>query len=700
MANKLVIVESPAKAKTIGKFLGRGYKVEASQGHVRDMPKSQLGVDVENGFEPKYITIRGRGEILNRIRKEARSASKIYLATDPDREGEAISWHLASVLGIEDKTPCRIEFHEVTSKAVKAAVKNPRTINMDLVNAQQARRVLDRLIGYKISPLLWRKIKKGLSAGRVQSVATKMICDREEEIDIFVPEEFWTVGTDFTIGKAKVSARFTGFDGEKTVLHSKAEADEVLAKCDGAQFSVSAIKKSERRKYPAAPFTTSNLQQEASRKLGFTTQKTMQIAQQLYEGVEIAGEGSQGLVTYIRTDSTRIADEAMEAVRAMIAENYTSEYLPEKPNIYKTRSSAQDAHEAIRPTDILRKPDSIKASLSRDQFRLYKLIYERFVSSQMTPAVYDTLSVDIDSDSGVRFHFNAQKLRFAGFTAVYEEGQDDSAEESNVKNLPELEEGMKAEIGAISADQHFTQPPPRYTEASLVRALEEKGIGRPSTYAPTISTIITRGYVARENKRLMPTELGKIVNDMMCKNFPNIVDIAFTAGMEEELDGVEAGNSEWHKIIADFYGPFEETLEEAEKNIEKVAIEDQVSDVPCEKCGAMMVYKMSRFGKFLACPRFPECRHTMALPKNIGVPCPKCGSELLERISRKGRKFYGCEKYPECDFVSWERPVKEKCPQCGDRMVMKAGPKDTLFHVCVNESCRHRVQVEAGGNDE
>ena len=700
MANKLVIVESPAKAKTIGKFLGRGYKVEASQGHVRDMPKSQLGVDIENGFEPKYITIRGRGEILNRIRKEARSASKIYLATDPDREGEAISWHLANVLGIDDKSPCRIEFHEVTSKAVKAAVKNPRAINMDLVNAQQARRVLDRLIGYKISPLLWRKIKKGLSAGRVQSVATKMICDREEEIEIFIPEEFWTVGTEFTIGKARVNARFTGFGAEKAELHSREEADAILQKCENASFSVAAIKKSERRKYPAAPFTTSNLQQEASRKLGFTTQKTMQIAQQLYEGVEIAGEGSQGLVTYIRTDSTRIADEAMDAVRAMISENYSAEYLPEKPNVYKTRSSAQDAHEAIRPTDILRKPDAIKASLSRDQYRLYKLIYERFVSSQMTPAVYDTLSVDIDSDTGLRFHFNAQKLRFAGFTAVYEEGQDDSAEESSVKNLPDLEEGMRAERGEIAADQHFTQPPPRYTEASLVRALEEKGIGRPSTYAPTISTIITRGYVARENKRLIPTELGKIVNDMMCKNFPNIVDIAFTAGMESQLDGVEAGNSDWHRIIADFYGPFEKTLEEADKNIEKVAIEDQVSDVPCEKCGAMMVYKMSRYGKFLACPRFPECRHTMALPKNIGVPCPKCGSELLERISRKGRKFYGCEKYPECDFVSWERPVKEKCPVCGGYMVMKAGPRDTLFHVCANENCRHRVQVETGGSDE
>ena len=700
MANKLVIVESPAKAKTIGKFLGRGYKVEASQGHVRDMPKSQIGVDVEHGFEPKYITIRGRGEILNRIRKEARSASKIYLATDPDREGEAISWHLANVLGIAEDAPCRIEFHEVTAKAVKAAVKNPRTINMDLVNAQQARRVLDRLIGYKISPLLWRKVKKGLSAGRVQSVATKMICDREEEIDIFVPEEYWTISAPFTIGKAKVSARFTGFGGDKAELHNQQEAQAVVDACRGATFRVSIIKKGERRKYPAAPFTTSNLQQEASRKLGFTTQKTMQIAQQLYEGVEIAGEGSQGLVTYIRTDSTRIADEALEAVRAMIADNYSAEYLPEKPNIYKTRSSAQDAHEAIRPTDILRRPDAIKASLSRDQFKLYKLIYERFVSSQMTPAVYDTLSVDIDASTGARFHFNAQKLRFAGFTAVYEESQDDATEEASVNNLPELQEGMTAEAGEIQPDQHFTQPPPRYTEASLVRTLEEKGIGRPSTYAPTISTIISRGYVARENKRLIPTELGKIVNDMMCKNFPNIVDIAFTAGMEEELDEVEAGKAEWHGVIADFYGPFEKTLEEADRNIEKVAIEDQVSDVPCEKCGAMMVYKMSRYGKFLACPNFPECRFTMALPKNIGVPCPKCGGELLERISRKGRKFYGCEKYPECDFVSWDRPVADKCPLCGERMVLKSGPKDTLFHVCVNENCRHRVQVENGGGDE
>lgn len=702
MANKLVIVESPAKAKTIGKFLGRGYKVEASQGHVRDMPKSQLGVDVENGFEPKYITIRGRGEILNKIRKEARSATKVYLATDPDREGEAISWHLANVLGIDESTACRIEFHEVTAKAVKAAVKAPRTINMDLVNAQQARRVLDRLIGYKISPLLWQKIKKGLSAGRVQSVAAKMICDRENEIEIFVPEEYWTIDAKFKIDRALISAKFTALDGEKAELTSREEAEAVVARCEGASFAVSAIKRSERRKYPTAPFTTSNLQQEASRKLGFTTQKTMQIAQQLYEGVEIAGEGSQGLVTYIRTDSTRTADEALEAVRNLIQANYGDAFLPEKPNIYKTRKSAQDAHEAIRPTDIERRPENIKASLSRDQYRLYKLIYDRFVSSQMTPAVYDTLAVDIDSDTGVRFHFNGQKLRFAGFTAVYEEGSDDAQEEANSKSLPELTEGMSAAIDNVDPEQHFTQPPPRYTEASLVRTLEEKGIGRPSTYSPTISTIINRGYVARENKRLIPTELGKIVNDMMCKHFPNIVDITFTANMEDSLDDVEAGTLEWHSIISDFYGPFAETLEQAEQNIEKVSIEDQVSDVPCEKCGAMMVYKMSRYGKFLACPNFPNCRHTMALPKNINVPCPECGAELLERVSRKGRKFYGCERYPECEFVSWDLPVKDKCPVCGGRMVFKRGAKDTSFHVCVNETCRHRVQIENenGGQDE
>ncbi len=696
MANKLVIVESPAKAKTIGKFLGRGYKVEASQGHVRDLPKSQIGVDVDNNFEPKYITIRGRGEILSKIRKEAKAASKIYLATDPDREGEAISWHLANVLGIDEDSPCRIEFHEVTSKAVKAAVKNPRKIDMDLVNAQQARRVLDRLVGYKISPILWQKIKKGLSAGRVQSVATKIICDRESEIEAFIPEEYWTLETTFEIGKAKVTARYTGEGDEKAELKTRADADEVIARCEGAAFSVAAIRKGERRRLPAPPFTTSNLQQEASRKLGFTTQKTMQIAQQLYEGVDLAGEGSQGLVTYIRTDSTRIADEAVEAVRALILGTWGADYLPEKPNVYKTRKSAQDAHEAIRPTVVDRRPEAIKASLSRDQFRLYKLIYDRFVSSQMTPALYDTLAVDIDAASGPRFHFNGQKLRFTGFTAVYVESVDDPQEEAVNGNLPELTEGMAAVAGDMDAEQHFTQPPPRYTEASLVRTLEEKGIGRPSTYSPTISTITgRRGYIAKENKRLIPTELGKIVNDLMCNNFPDIVDVTFTASMEDQLDDVEAGKADWRGIVSEFYGPFEKDLEKAEASIEKISIEDQVSDVPCEKCGAMMVYKMSRYGRFLACPNFPACRHTQALPNNIGVPCPKCGGELLERISRKGRKFYGCEKYPECDFVSWDRPVKEKCPVCGSYMVLKRGGKDTLYHVCANETCRHKVKVEA-----
>ena len=698
MATKLVIVESPAKAKTIAKFLGRGYKVEASQGHVRDLPKSQIGVSPENDFEPKYITIRGRGDILNRIRKEARSASKVYLATDPDREGEAISWHLANVLGIDEHSPCRIEFNEVTMKAVKAAVKNPRGIDIDRVNAQQARRVLDRLVGYKISPILWAKVKKGLSAGRVQSVAAKMICDRENEIDTFLPEEYYNIAGRFSVGGAELTARFYGENGEKMDVHTREECDALLARAREGAYSVRAIKKSERRKLPAAPFTTSNLQQEASRKLNFNTGKTMQIAQQLYEGVELAGEGLQGLVTYIRTDSTRISDEALASVREMIKNTYGEPFLPAEPNIYKSRKTAQDAHEAIRPTDISRRPEAIKASLTRDQFRLYRLIYDRFVSSQMTPAVFDTLSADIAGENGLTFHLAGQKMKFAGFTVVYEEVLDDAVEEKDI-SLPDLEEGMSASLLDVTGEQRFTQPPPRYTEASLVRALEEKGIGRPSTYAPTISTIITRGYVARENKRLIPTELGKIVNDLMCKNFPDIVNIQFTADMEEKLDDVEKGQVDWHAIVRDFYGPFEKDLEKAEASIEKVSIEDQVSDIPCEKCGAMMVYKMSRYGKFLACPNFPACRHTLALPKSIGVACPQCGAQLLERISRKGRKFYGCERYPECDFVSWDRPVNDKCPVCGSRMVYKRGPRNTHYHVCVNESCRHRVEVEAE-NDE
>jgi len=696
--HKLVIVESPAKAHTIGKFLGRGYKVEASQGHVRDLPKSQIGVDIEHGFEPKYITIRGRGEILDRIRKEAKNASRIFLATDPDREGEAISWHLANVLGLDAGEANRVEFFEITSKAVKSAIKSSRPIDMDLVNAQQARRVLDRLVGYKISPLLWSKVRKGLSAGRVQSVATAMICEREHEIDEFVPEEYWTVTGRFRAASGEEFTTRLVSCGGVTELHSAQETERIVSKMKEAAFTIGAVRLGERKKYPAAPFTTSNLQQEASRKLGFTTLKTMQIAQQLYEGVDIEGEGTQGLVTYIRTDSTRVSEEAVSAVRDMILDAYGADYLPEEPNRYKSRKIAQDAHEAIRPTDINRRPEQVKSSLTRDQFRLYKLIYARFVSSQMTPAVYDTLSADIVGGDIV-MRASGSHLRFPGFTVVYEEGQDDAQAEEN-DGMPVLSEGDRAALTDVESSQRFTQPPPRYTEASLVRALEDKGIGRPSTYAPTITTIMTRGYISRENKRLHPTELGLVVTDMMKKHFPDIVDIQFTAGMEDKLDEVEEGKLDWHEVVADFYGPFKETLDKAEATIEKVEVVDEVSDIPCEKCGAMMVYKMGRFGRFLACPNFPACHHTMALLKYIDAPCPECGGRLIERVSRKGRKFYGCERYPECQFVSWEQPVVEKCPQCGGRMVLKRGRKGEVWHVCVNEQCRCRVEAENGGGGD
>ena len=696
---KLLIVESPAKAKTISKYLGRGYKVEASQGHVRDLPKSQLGVDVENNFEPKYITIRGRGDILNRIRKEAKGASRIFLATDPDREGEAISWHLANMLGIDEKDACRIEFNEVTSKAVKAAVKNPRPLDMNLINAQQARRVLDRLVGYKISPLLWSKVRKGLSGGRVQSVAAAMICQRENEIEAFEAEEYWTIDAEFTSGKQRFSARFLSDGAEKKDLSGKDEADDIMRRIENAAFTVASVKKAERKKYPAPPFTTSNLQQEASRKLNFTAIKTMQIAQQLYEGVEVEGMGSLGLVSYIRTDSTRISDDALGQLRDAISERFGQEYLPETPNVYKSRKNAQDAHEAIRPTDANLRPEQLKGLISNDQYKLYKLIFDRFFASQMTPAVYDTMTADLKTEDEITFRHTSQKLKFAGFTAVYEEGMDEEAAETD-NRMPNLTEGDTVSLVLATPEQHFTQPPARYTEASLVKALEEKGIGRPSTYAPTIATIIQRGYITREKKRLFPTELGNVVNEMMTKSFPDIVDIQFTAEMESKLDQVESGEAEWHKVITDFYGPFEKTLEAAEATIEKVKVEDEVSDVPCEKCGSMMVYKMGRFGRFLACPRFPECRHTQAILKTIDVPCPECGSALIERMSKKGRKFYGCEKYPECQFVSWDLPVKDLCPNCGGRMVQKRSHKGEISHVCVNETCQTRVVVDNTNKDD
>lgn len=689
---KLVIVESPAKARTISKFLGRSYKVEASQGHVRDLPKSQLGVDVEHDFEPKYITIRGRGEVLERIRKEAKGAKSIILATDPDREGEAISWHLATILGIDPESACRVEFNEITEKTVKNAIKEPRAVNMQLVNAQQARRLLDRLVGYKISPLLWVKIKKGLSAGRVQSVATRMVVDREQEIEQFEPEEYWYVDAQLRAGGKQLQARLISLDGERVTLSDAEQANEAKARVEKGGFVIRSVKRGERRKHPAAPFTTSNLQQEASRKLGFTTAKTMQVAQQLYEGVDIEGRGTLGLISYIRTDSVRLSDEAVAAAREMISERYGEQFVPEKPNVYKGRKSAQDAHEAIRPTNLELRPEDIKASLTKDQYNLYRLVYLRFVACQMADALYETQQIEIASDSGVVLRSSAERLKFAGFTAVYEEGTDDAPnqDEHGSSLMADVSEGDHAELLSDEATQHFTQAPARYTEASLVRALEEKGIGRPSTYAPTISTILARGYVMREKKQLFPTELGVMITNMMEEYFADIVDIAFTAGMEEQLDEVEEGKLDWHKVLSDFYGPFEKTLENAESKIEKVEIKDEVSDIPCDKCGAMMVYKLGRYGRFLACPNFPECRNTKAIQVEIDAPCPKCGGKLLQKTSRKGRKFYGCERYPECDFVSWDMPVSEKCPKCGSYMTLSHTKKGD-FYVCANENCRERV---------
>ena len=695
-AHKLVIVESPAKARTISKFLGRTYKVEASNGHVRDLPKSQLGVDIEHDFEPKYITIRGRGEVLERIRKEARSAKSVILATDPDREGEAISWHLAHILGIDPDSACRVEFNEITEKTVKSAIKQPRAINQQLVDAQQARRMLDRLVGYKISPLLWVKIKKGLSAGRVQSVATRMICDRETEIETFEPEEYWHVTAKLRAGGKTLEARLYSLDGERVSLSDEQAANDAKARIAGGGFVIKSVKRGERHKHPAPPFTTSNLQQEASRKLGFTTSKTMQIAQQLYEGVDIEGRGTLGLISYIRTDSVRLSDEAVSAAREAIESRYGAEYVPEKPVVYKGRKSAQDAHEAIRPASIDLRPEDIKASLTRDQFNLYKLVYLRFIACQMADAVYETQQIEIANDSGVVLRSSAERLKFAGFTAVYEEGRDDGVQDEQIAGaLEDVSEGSEAVVEETEATQHFTQAPPRYTEASLVRALEEKGIGRPSTYAPTISTILARGYVTREKKQLYPTELGVMITDMMKEHFTDIVDIAFTAGMEEQLDEVEEGKRGWRDVLRDFYGPFEKTLEKAEAEIEKVEIKDEVSDVVCDKCGAMMVYKLGRFGRFLACPNFPACRNTKAIQVEITAPCPKCGGKLLEKTSRKGRKFYGCERYPECDFVSWEMPVEQKCPKCGGYMVLKRGRKGESYYLCANENCRERVAAPA-----
>ena len=689
----LVIVESPSKAKTIQKYLGQGFTVLASGGHVCDLPQRTLGIDVDNRFEPQYEINPEKKETIKRLKAALKQNDVVYLATDPDREGEAISWHLKNCLDIPDGKN-RIVFNEISKKAVNNALENPRELDMNLVNSQQARRVLDRLVGYKISPIIGRKIKSGSSAGRVQSAALEMVVNREREIRNFVPEEYWDVSAQLTAGKQALTARLVSLNGEHVSLHSAEDAERAKAAVQKGGFAIRSVKRGERRKHPAPPFTTSNLQQEASRKLNFTASKTMQIAQQLYEGVDIEGRGTLGLISYIRTDSVRLSDEAVSAAREAIGARYGAEYVPEKPVVYKGRKSAQDAHEAIRPASVDLRPEDIKASLTRDQFNLYKLVYLRFIACQMADAVYETQQIEIANDSGVVLRSSAERLKFAGFTAVYEEGRDEPEEET-AGGMMDVQEGGEAKVEETSATQHFTQAPPRYTEASLVRALEEKGIGRPSTYAPTISTILARGYVTREKKQLYPTELGVMITDMMKEHFTDIVDIAFTAGMEEQLDEVEEGKRGWRDVLRDFYGPFEKTLEKAEAEIEKVEIKDEVSDVVCDKCGAMMVYKFGRFGRFLACPNFPECRNTKAIQVEIAAPCPVCGGKLLEKTSRKGRKFYGCERYPDCDFVSWEMPVEQKCPKCGGYMVLKRGRKGESYYLCANENCRERVAAPA-----
>lgn len=699
MADYLVIVESPTKVKTIGKFLGKEYKIEASVGHVRDLPKSQMGVDIDNNFEPKYITIRGKGDVISKLKKEAKNAKKIFLATDPDREGEAISWHLANLLNINEKEKCRISFNEITKNAVKNALKSPRSIDMDLVDAQQARRVLDRIVGYKISPLLWRKVRKGLSAGRVQSVATRLICDREEEIENFNPEEYWTLIAKLMQHKTKAAfeAKFFGTAGEKIELKNEEQVNGILKDIEGSRYTVLKIKESEKRKAPAPPFTTSTLQQEASRKLGFTTKKTMMVAQQLYEGVEIKGMGSVGLVTYIRTDSTRVAVEAQQEAKDLIKGKYGDKYVPEEVRLYKNKSASQDAHEAIRPSYIATDPDSIKGSLSNDQYKLYKLIWGRFIASQMASAVYDTVTVDIGAGKYL-FKANGSKVKFPGFMAVYTEGRDEESEDTE-SNIPELKEGEVLDLKKIDPKQHFTQPPSRYTEATLVRALEEKGIGRPSTYAPTITTILARGYAEKDKKFLIPTELGKIVNDIMKKYFKDIVDVQFTAQMEKQLDDVEEGEKEWVDVMKDFYGQFVDVLKNAETDIGHVEVPDEVTDVICEKCGRNMVIKTGRFGKFLACPGFPECRNARPIIEEAGVTCPKCKGKVLVKKTRKGKKYLGCENNPKCDFMTWDMPANENCPNCGNFMVKKYSGRKLQLK-CSNDACGHIMEVERKSKDE
>lgn len=684
MAKYLVIVESPAKVKTIKKFLGSNYDVQASNGHVRDFPKSQFGIDIENDFEPKYITIRGKGELLAGLRKAAKKADKIFLATDPDREGEAISWHLMQALKEDPGKMRRITFNEITKTAVKNSIKQPRELDMNLVDAQQARRMLDRMVGYSISPLLWAKVKRGLSAGRVQSVALRIICDREEEINSFIPEEYWSLDGEFKVHgeKKPLKAKFYGTD-KKLPIHNKQEMDEILKKLEDAEYEISEVKKGERIKNAPLPFTTSTLQQEAAKTLNFSTQKTMRLAQQLYEGIDVKGNGTVGVITYLRTDSTRISQEADEAARAYIGQQYGESYVAAEGKTVKKDQKIQDAHEAIRPTDITRTPAMLKESLSRDQFRLYQLIWKRFTASRMAAARYETTSVRISAGE-YNFTVAASKVVFEGFLSVYMQEEDNK--KGNVISKS-LEKGMKLELLELVPEQHFTQPPAHYTEASLVKALEEQGIGRPSTYAPTITTIISRRYVSKEQKNLYMTELGEVVNNIMKQAFPSIVDVHFTAMMEGLLDCVEAGTVQWKTVVRNFYPDLKKDVDAAEQELEKVDIQDEVTDVFCDLCGRNMVIKYGPHGRFLACPGFPDCRNTKPYYEKIGVACPKCGKEIVLKKTQKGRKYYGCEDNPECDFMSWQKPSSKKCPVCGNFMVEKGNKI-----VCSQETCGYVEQ--------
>ncbi len=694
----LVIVESPAKAKTIGKYLGTGYKVTASMGHLRDLPKSQLGVDLENGFTPDYKPVKGREETINELKKAAESSNKVYLATDPDREGEAISWHLKELLNLEDDRAFRVTFNEITKKVVQESIEHPRAIDEDLVNAQQARRILDRIVGYKLSPLLWRKIKRGLSAGRVQSVATRMVTDKEESIRSFVPEEYWLLEADVsrTVKDGRFKAGFHGKAGKKMELHSEEDVVTVVTAVQNAPFTVDSVKRTDKKRSPSPPFITSTLQQEASRKLGMTPRRAMSIAQQLYEGVDIKGDGTVGLITYMRTDSLRISEEALADARTLITEQYGEKFYPGSPTRYKTKNTAQDAHEAIRPSSIFMTPDKIKDSVTKDQYRLYKIIWSRFIASQMTSAVYDSVTVDIGS-AGYIFRTSHTVIKFAGFTSVYVEGRDDEKEE-DYSPLPDLEVGELLKLEDMRKEQKFTQPPSRYTEATLIKAMEETGVGRPSTYAPTISTILDREYVVKEGRYLRPTMLGEVVTTLMKERFGDIVDLKFTARMEENLDSVEKGVKNWKSVLSDFYGEFDTSLKNAETALEgeRIKIPDEVSDEICDVCGRQMVVKSGRFGRFLACPGYPECSFTKPLVIEMPGKCPNCGNRILKRTSKNGYTYYACEKLKECGFMTWDVPTKDNCPECGKTMFKKSG-RGYNKPFCTNAECPNFLPEDQRG---